>query len=144
MQVYLQQLQIFQKLLLAVSANLFNTQLCVAAVNMFLDQKSLKLSFKNVSDFKLPGKFCIFLSLKRIAHNPRLSPSLPPSLTRKLSAVIFLWHRTSSHCQSEVNLCHLLCGRLLPSVPLVIDEGHCVGHAQDDWGWGGALGGGIR
>ena len=131
-QEHLQQLRIFQQLLLADSAKLFLTELCVAAVNMFSNQKSLQLKFKNVSDFKLLGKFwSLKLDISLLSEKCTQSKTvpLPPSFSGQdtvschipLAAMApeELPLSVSSHLVFRGDL---LGGGLLPSLPLVTDK----------------------
>jgi len=124
----LQQLQIFQQLLLAESAQLFQTELCVAAVSIFSEEKCLKASFKNVSDFKLLGKFWslkLDISLSKDKCTLAKTVSLPSSFPGQetVSCVLPLPPTAASHLPLTVRSYlvfrgHALGGGLVPSLPL--------------------------
>ena len=129
-QEQLQQLRIFQQLLLADSAKLFLTELCVEAVEMFSNQKSLKLNFKNVSALKLLGKFwCLKLDFSLLSEKCRQSKTVPlpssfsgqDSVTCHLPLPAMAPEDLPLSVRSHL-VCHLLGGGLLPSLPLVTDK----------------------
>jgi len=129
---HLQQLRIFQQLLLADSAKLFLTELCVEAVDMFSDQKSLKLNFKNVSDLKLLGKFwCLKLDISLPSEKCRQSKTVPLPSSFSGQDTVSCHLPLPALAPEDLPLSvrshlvfrgHLLGGGLLPSLPLVTDK----------------------
>jgi len=123
----LEQFQIFQQLLLADSSKYFSAELSVTAITRFSDEKCVKVTVKNLSDYNLLGKYWSLkldsFSVKEKSTQSKTTP-LPTSFSRHATMSCLLpISSTASDLPISVRS-HLVFSDeiLLPSLPLLTNQ----------------------